>query len=444
MFKGFRLGPTRTIALGFALLILAGAGLLCIPAASRNGVGIPFINALFTSTSATCVTGLVVYDTWTQFSLFGQAVILVLIQVGGLGFMTIAMLFSIALGRRIGLKQRSLLAEAINLPQIGGVVRLSRRILLGTFVLEGAGAVLIAIRFCPLLGFWRGVWYGVFHSVSAFCNAGFDLMGRFSPGSSLTSFAGDALVVGPIMALIVLGGLGFLVWQDVLETRFSWHKMKLHTRVVLVCTGALLLGGALLFLLLERNASQSGMSFGERALASLFASVTPRTAGFNTVELSSMSGGGTLLTIIFMVIGASPGSTGGGAKITTFAVMLAAAVAAIRGRDDVNVACSRLENTTIRRAFTNFIIYMAMLLLGTVIILCAQDFSMTDALYEAASAIGTVGLTRGITGQLNGLSKAVVMLLMYAGRVGSLTVFLAISKTKTGGLRNPVGNIIVG
>lgn len=445
MFKSFKLGPTRLIAAGFAILIILGSLLLYLPAASRDGQSVPYINALFTATSATCVTGLTIYDSWTQFSFFGQVVILFLIQVGGLGFMTFAIVFSLALGRRIGLRERSLLAEAVGSGQLGGVVRLTRHILLGTLVVEAAGAVLLAIRLCPKLGFWRGAWFSVFHSVSAFCNAGFDLMGRFEPGSSLICFNNDPLVVLTISALIVIGGLGFIVWEDVIQHGIRFKHYKLHSRAVLIMTGALLLIGTLLFLFMERSASQAGMGFGQRLLNSFFASVTPRTAGFCAVVPASMSEGGTLLTMLLMIIGASPGSTGGGAKTTTILVMLLTAVAATRGREDVNTHRSRLEPDTVRRAFTNFVVYIGILLLGVLLILCVQELPVTDAMYEAISAMGTVGISRGITAQLNGLPKSIIMLLMYTGRVGSLTVFLAVSRSKNDtGMKKPVGRIIVG
>lgn len=282
---------TRIIAVGFACIIFMGGVLLSLPIASRNGVGIPFLNALFTSTSAACVTGLVVYDTWMQFAGFGQVVILLLIQIGGLGFMTIGILFSLAVGRKIGLRERSLLSEAVGSGQLGGVVRLVRRTLIGTAIIEGAGAVLLAIRFIPMFGIGRGIWFAVFHSVSAFCNAGFDLMGIRAPLSSLTGFFNDPLVVLTISALIIVGGIGFVVWNDLIDSNFRLGRLKLHTRVVLTSTLILLLTGTVLFLYLERGGVLSRMSMGDRLLSAFFQSVTPRTAGFNTVNTAFLSEG---------------------------------------------------------------------------------------------------------------------------------------------------------
>ena len=435
---------TRILAVGFAVIILFGAVLLRMPIANRGGTPIPFFSALFTATSATCVTGLVVYDTWSQFSLFGQAVILLLIQVGGLGFMTVAILFSLALGKRIGLRERSLLTEAVGSLQIGGVVRLVKRTLIGTAIFEGIGALLLSIRFIPLFGLWRGIWFSIFHSVSAFCNAGFDLMGRLAPSSSLTHFAADPLVILTIAGLIIVGGIGFVVWNDLVECRFRMKNLRLHTHVTLTATLALLLMGTVLFLLLEHNGVFSGMSIGERLLSAFFQSVTPRTAGFNSVDIASLTDASKLTTMLLMFVGASPGSTGGGIKTTTLVVAAATVMASLRGSEDVSVRRLRLESDVQRRACCGIAVYGAQALIG-MLVLCVQGFAFTDAAFECLSAIGTVGLSTGITPALPALSKLVIILLMYTGRVGSITVFLAvarsISHTK---LKNPIGKIIVG
>jgi trk system potassium uptake protein TrkH len=437
-------GATRILAAGFALMILLGGALLCLPIANRGGTGISFLNALFTATSATCVTGLVVFDTWTQFSLFGQAVILLLIQIGGLGFITVAILFSLAIGRRIGLRERSLLAEAVSSTQVGGVVRLVRRTLIGTAMIEGAGAVLLAIRFVPLFGVKRGIWFGIFHSVSAFCNAGFDLMGIREPLSSLVHFSSDPLVVLTIGFLIIIGGIGFVVWNDLVETRFHPGKLKLHSRAVLISTLGLILGGALLVWLFERNGVLVGMSAGSQALNAFFQSVTPRTAGFNTVDMASMSDGGKLVTMLLMFIGAAPGSTGGGVKVTTLAVVAATVIASLRNREDVSLWHFRIDAETLRHAYSSMAIYLA-LTVGGVLILCAGGAALTAAAFECLSAIGTVGLTTGITAGLPPVSKGVLIALMYAGRVGSVTVFLAVARSSVGAkLKNPVGKVIIG
>lgn len=435
---------TQILAIGFALIILTGGLLLSLPAANRGGSAIPFLNALFTSASATCVTGLVLYDTWTQFSGFGQVIILLLIQTGGLGFMTVAILFSLALGRRIGLRERSLLAEAVSSMQVGGIVRLVRRLLIGTAVFEGIGIVLLSIRFVPLFGAGRGLWFAVFHSVSAFCNAGFDLMGARAPFSSLTTFLNDELVVLSIATLIIVGGVGFVVWNDLLENRLRPSKLRLHTRAVLVSTFVLLTAGTVGFLLLENNVAFSSMNTGNRFLSAFFHSVTPRTAGFNTVDIASLSDGGKLLTMLLMFIGAAPGSTGGGIKVTTLVVIAASLLASLRNREDVSIWHYRLESDTLSRAFCGASIYLAMTVCG-VLILCAQGQTLADSAFECLSALGTVGLSTGITPALHPLSKIAIIILMYAGRVGSLTVFMAVSRSqKNVKLKNPVGKLIVG
>lgn len=442
--KTQRWSATQILSFGFAALIIIGALLLCLPMASKSGSGIPFLNALFTSASATCVTGLVVYDTWTQFSYFGQAVILLLIQIGGLGFMAVAILFSFAVGRRIGLRERSLLAEAVSSMQVGGVVRLVRRMLIGTALFEGIGALLLAIRFVPIFGTGQGLWFSIFHSVSAFCNAGFDLMGSRSQFSSLTSFYGDPLVILTIAMLIITGGIGFVVWNDLIENRFCFKKLHLHTRVAIFFTLVMLLLGTVAFAFLEYNGTMRSMNFGTRMLSSFFQSVTPRTAGFNSIDMASLTDGSKFITMLLMFIGAAPGGTGGGIKVTTFAVMAASVMAQLRAREDVNLFHFRLETEAIRRAFCGAAVYLAMTVAGT-LILCAQGQMLTAAAFEAFSAIGTVGLTVGITTTLPALSRIAIILLMYAGRVGSLTVFMAVARSNhIGKLKNPVGKIIVG
>ena len=435
---------TQILSVGFAVIILIGGFLLSLPIASRSGLGIPFLSGLFTSASATCVTGLVLYDTWTQFSYFGQAIILLLIQIGGLGFMAVAILFSLAIGRRIGLRERSLLAEAVSSIQVGGVVRLVRRMLIGTALFEGAGALLLAIRFVPMLGVRQGLWFSVFHAVSAFCNAGFDLMGIRAPFSSLTGFCDDPLVILTVAGLIIVGGVGFVVWNDLIESRFRIKELHLHTRAVLFSTFLLLLVGTVAFAGLEYNGTMRSMNIGARILSSFFQSVTPRTAGFNSIDIVSLTDGSKFVTMLLMLIGAAPGGTGGGIKVTTFAVITAAVLAQLKGREDVNLFRFRVETDAIRRAYSGAAVYLSMTV-GGILILCAQGQPLTEATFEALSAIGTVGLTAGITPTLAPLSQIAIILLMYAGRVGSLTVFMAVARsTHSGRLRNPSGKIIVG
>lgn len=434
----------QVMAFGFAAIILLGGLLLMLPVCNRSGQSIPFLNALFTSTSATCVTGLVVYDTYTQFTFWGQLVILLLIEIGGLGFMTVALLFSMALGRRIGLKERSLLAETVSAMQIGGVVRLLRHVLLGTLFFEGAGAALLSFRFIPEFGLARGIWYGVFHAVSAFCNAGFDLMGVRAPFSSLTGYAGDPLVILTIASLIIIGGLGFIVWDDLRACGRHWRRYALHTKVVLACTGALILGGTLLMLLLEHGASLAGLRDGKRLLAAFFQAVTPRTAGFNSVDLARLGHGGRLLITLLMFVGASPGSTAGGVKTTTLAVVLASLSSYLRGRRDVNLFHYQIEPQVVRRAYCSMTLY-TLLILGGSFVLTAQGAAAERAVFETVSAIGTVGLSLGLTPLLPALSRLALILLMYAGRVGSLSVFMAVTETRQPDiLQNPVGKITIG
>lgn len=434
----------QVMAFGFAAIILLGGLLLMLPVCNRSGQSIPFLNALFTSTSATCVTGLVVYDTYTQFTFWGQLIILLLIEIGGLGFMTVALLFSMALGRRIGLKERSLLAETVSAMQIGGVVRLLRHVLLGTLFFEGAGAALLSFRFIPEFGLARGIWYGMFHAVSAFCNAGFDLMGVRAPFSSLTGYAGDPLVILTIASLIIIGGLGFIVWDDLRACGRHWRRYALHTKVVLACTGALILGGTLLMLLLEHGASLAGLRDGKRLLAAFFQAVTPRTAGFNSVDLARLGHGGRLLITLLMFVGASPGSTAGGVKTTTLAVVLASLSSYLRGRRDVNLFHYQIEPQVVRRAYCSMTLY-TLLILGGSFVLTAQGAAAERAVFETVSAIGTVGLSLGLTPLLPALSRLALILLMYAGRVGSLSVFMAVTETRQPDiLQNPVGKITIG
>ena len=348
-----KLSAAQTLALGFALIIVTGALLLTLPISSKNGQPIGFLDALFTATSATCVTGLVVFDTYLQFTLFGQIVILTLIQIGGLGFMTFAILFSMVLRKRIGLRERAFLMEAVSADRLSGVVRLARRVLLGTLVVEGTGAVLLSLRFCSMLGFGRGIWYGIFHAVSAFCNAGFDLFGYQAPYQSLVGFESDPLVLLTIAGLIIVGGIGFVVWEDVAVHRLDLRRYTLHTKVVLFTTAFLLAGSTALFYILEAEASFAGMSVPQRLLAAFFQAVTPRTAGFNAVDLTQLSESGALLTMLLMLVGASPGSTGGGMKLTTVAVMVMAVSAHLRRRSDVDLFSRRVEPETVRKAFCN-------------------------------------------------------------------------------------------
>lgn len=439
------LSQTQFIAFGFFLLIMAGTLLLMLPASSKSRQGMDFLGALFTATSASCVTGLVVADTWTQWSLMGQIVILALIQIGGLGFVTIGVFLSILLRRRIGLKERGLMQESSSALQIGGVVRLTKKIIMGTALFEGAGALLLAIRFIPQHGLWRGMYYSVFHSVSAFCNAGFDLMGFQKPYNSLSAYCDDWLVNLVVMSLIIIGGSGFIVWDDLSKNRLHFRRCLLQTKLVLIVTGALVFGGAAAFYVLERDNLMAGMSVSGKILASLFCAVTPRTAGFNTLDTGALTDGSKFLTIILMFIGGSPGSTAGGAKTTTIAVLFLYVWASIQRTYGVNIMGRRLEDDVIKQASSVFTINLFLAVSVSLVIMGIQPLSLSDALFETFSAIGTAGMTTGVTRDLAPLSKFLVALLMYCGRIGSMSFALAFTQQKRlVRVQNPVEKINVG
>lgn len=421
---------TQFIAYGFFCIIITGTLLLMLPFASRDGQSEPFLNCLFTATSASCVTGLVVADTWSQWSLFGQLVILTMIQIGGLGFITVGVFISIVLRRKIGLKERGLMMESVNTLQIGGVVRLAKKIIIGTCIFEGTGAVLLAIRFIPQFGFLRGLFYGIFHSISAFCNAGFDLMGGQTPYSSFVAYYDDWLVNLVIMSLIIIGGIGFIVWDDLSRNKLHFRKYMLQTKIVLVTTAILVFGGGLLFYLLERNHLLVGMNTSGKILTSLFSSVTARTAGFNTTDTAALTDGSKLLTIILMFIGGSPGSTAGGIKTTTLVVLLLFVHSNIKQTYGINIFGRRLENDAVKRAGTILTINLLLAVTASLAIMAIQPLGFSDILFETFSAIGTVGMTTGITRALHPVSRCIIILLMYCGRIGSLSFALAFVQSK--------------
>lgn len=440
-----RLTYTQIIGFGFMTLVLLGGFVLCLPVSSRTGEWTNFIDALFTSTSATCVTGLSVYDTYSHWSLFGQLFILLLIQTGGLGFMTVLCMFSMLLRRNIGLHERRLIQQSAGAMQVGGVVALVRRAIAGTAICEGAGALLLSVSLCPRYGFWKGLYFSVFHSVSAFCNAGFDLFGSGGESVSLGDYSGNALVLLPIMALVVVGGLGFFVWEDLLDNRFNWGKLSLHTRLVLLGSGILLFGGAVCFFILERNTLLAGESFGERIVDSLFYSVTPRTAGFYIKPYAEMSEGGAMLTLFLMLIGGNSGSTAGGMKVTTLIVLVMSAVAAARRRPSVTVGKRRIEDDAVRQASSIAVIYL-MVILAVSVLLCAIDgIELKAAAFEAVSAIATVGSSVGVTSSLSAFSKMLIMLLMFGGRVGGLSLALMLAEKRVHPpVERPVEKIMIG
>lgn len=439
------LSQTQYIAYGFMGIILMGSLLLMLPVSSKSGTVTPFLECLFTATSASCVTGLIVYDTWTHWSIFGQLVILTMIQIGGLGFITIGVFLSIVLRRKIGLKQRGLMQESVNTLQIGGMVRLARKIILGTLIFEGAGAILLAFRFIPQLGVGRGIYYGIFHSISAFCNAGFDLMGWQGQYSSLVNYYDDWIVNLVIMSLIVIGGLGFIVWDDISRNGLKFRRYMLHTKIVVLTTAVLIFGGGWLFYLFEKNRLIADMSVSGKLLSSLFSSVTARTAGFNTVDTAALSDASKLLTIILMFIGGSPGSTAGGVKTTTIVVMYLYLHSNIQRTYGVNAFGRRLEEDAIKRASAIFILNLTLALAVAVYIMAAQQLPMQDVLLETFSAIGTVGMSTGITRALEPMSRILIIFLMYCGRVGSMSFALSFTQNKrVAPVRQPEEKITIG
>ena len=426
--KSDRVTPAHVIIIGFLLLIFAGTALLMLPFATKGPGSASFADALFTATSATCVTGLVIHDTAQYWSGFGQAVILLLIQTGGMGVVTMALAIAMFTGQKIGLKQRWVMQESIAAPQVGGIVRMTGFILRATVLMEGVGAALLALRFCPEMGFLKGLWNAVFHAVSAFCNAGFDLMGEGgAPFVSLSAYTGDVIVNFVIAGLIVAGGIGFLTWSDLKTHRWHVRAYRLQTKIILMMTGLLILLPAGFFFFAEFGAQRwAYLTLGERVLASLFQAVTPRTAGFNTVELPLLGGPAQLITILLMLIGGSPGSTAGGFKTTTLATFFLSIRAVFQGRESVQCFGRRLPPETLRSAVTIFTLYVALFLIGGVALCAIDGGSMTEALFETASAVGTVGLSLGITPSLSLASRMILIFLMYFGRVGGLTMIYAL------------------
>ena len=436
-----RLSSFQIIILGFAWVILLGSLLLMLPIATITGCVTPFNEALFTATSAVCVTGLIIQDTGSYWSGFGQAVILTLIQIGGLGVITVAASFALLSGRKISLMQRSTMQDAISAPKVGGIVRLTRFILLGTFLIELLGALAMLPVFCCDYG-WRGIWMAVFHSISAFCNAGFDILGTKSNlYPSLTGYASSPSINFTIMLLIVTGGIGFLTWDDIWENKWRFRHYRMQSKVILVTTGLLIALPAAFFFFTDFSA----LPTGRRLLTSLFQSVTPRTAGFNTVALPAMSSASQGLMVLLMLIGGSPGSTAGGIKTTTLAVLLANAAATFRQCENAQLFGRRIDCSTIKTATTILTMYLTLFFGGAVFISTYENLPLVSCLFETASAVGTVGLTLGITPQLHIPSQIVLITLMYLGRVGGLTlIYAALSGEKAVNARLPLEKITIG
>lgn len=442
------ISPTRLIVLSFAAVILTGTFLLMLPFSSRNGGFTGLITCLFTATSATCVTGLVVVDTYQTWSSAGQIIIMLLIQIGGLGIITLATSFSVILGRKVSLKGMLLAQESINYFSFSDVLKIIKNIVIATFCLETLGALLLSIRFIPLFG-TKGIYYSIFHSVSSFCNAGFDLMGildKNKPFVSMTAFNGEPVILYTMSFLIIIGGLGFTVWRDLVYYR-KIKTVTLHTRIVITVTGFLIVTGALFFLFSEHNNTMSGFNTFEKINAAIFHSITPRTAGFNSLDTSKMKDVSNMITIIFMFIGAAPGSTGGGVKVTTFSVILFAILSQMKGSDDTIIFKRRVPNNVVNKALAIVGLSAILIIVDTILIMSLEKLPILNVLYEVTSAFGTVGLTTGITPNLGNTSRLILIITMFLGRVGPLSFAIALSLRSSRERRSaiyPEGKIIVG
>ena len=439
--KKMHLTSFQLIILGFAGVILLGTVLLMLPVSSSEQVLTPFHEALFTATSAVCVTGLVVKDTGSYWSLTGQAIILVLIQIGGLGVVTVAASVSLLSGKKISLMQRSTMQDAMSAPKVGGIVRLTRFILKGTFLIEAAGVLLLLPVFISDYGL-KGIWLSVFHSVSAFCNAGFDILGTAAHAfPSLTGYSGNALINIVIMLLIIIGGIGFLTWDDIYTNKLNFKRYRMQSKIILMTTTCLILLPAVFFFTCDLK----NWPMGKRLLAAVFQSVTTRTAGFNTINISEMSEASKAVMILLMLIGGSPGSTAGGMKTTTLTVLILNAIATFRSQENAGAFGRRLEYHVIKNAATIAMLYFTLFFCGGIAISVYEGMPLLNCLYEAASAVGTVGLTLGITPELHIFSQVVLTILMYLGRVGGLTLIYAVfSGRNKGNAKLPLEKITVG
>ena len=437
-----KLNGVQIIALGFLVVIVIGSILLSLPISSKSGEPTNLLDAIFTSTSAVCVTGLTTLNTSSHWSTFGQTIIMLLIEIGGLGFMSFAVLISLILGKKITLRERLIVQEAMNTYSIQGLVRMVKYVLIFTFSVQFFGAFLLSTKFVPEYGISKGFFYSIFHSISAFCNAGFDLL-----GTSLTAYSSNSLIILVISALIIVGGLGFTVLLEIYDSK-GIKNLSLHSKIVIITTLILIFVGMIFMLIFEFNNPNTiaHMSFKDKLLNSFFASVSPRTAGFNSVSLSDMTLSSKLLTIILMLIGGSPGSTAGGLKTVTCAILVLTVISVIKGREDVEVFGRRLTKEIVYKAFTIVFIGIS-LVIGVTMILSYTEVGVNfiDLLYESASALATVGLTLELTPNLTSIGKILIMLLMYLGRVGPLTVMLALArKNKSSGYKYPEGKILIG
>lgn len=442
--KKKKLNEVQILAVGFVILIFIGATILTFPISSASGERTNFLDSLFTATSASCVTGLVTLDTGTHWSVFGQTIIMILIEIGGLGFMSFATFLAILLGKKITLKNRLIMQEAMNTFDIQGLVRMVKYVLMFTFTIQFFGALLLSSQLIPEFGIVKGLYFSVFHSISMFCNAGFDLFGNFN---SLTAYYNNTVILLTISSLIVIGGLGFTVWLEIYNYKGS-KRLSTHTKVVLLITTILIIGGAVAIFFLEYTNPETlaPMNFKDKVVNSIFASVTPRTAGANSISTSGMTTAGIFLTIILMFIGGSPGSTAGGLKTTTFGIILFTVISVVRGREDTEVFGKRFSKGLVYKAFSLLVIGMTLVIVVTMILTITEPGeSFVSLLYEATSAFGTVGLTTGVTQRLSGIGKFIIIVMMYLGRVGPLTVTLAlISKQRKSKYKYPEGKVLIG
>ena len=442
--KNIKLSGVQILALGFVVIILVGTILLTLPISTASGESTNFLDALFTATSAVCVTGLIVVDTGSYWNMFGQTIIMILIEIGGLGFMSFTTLIAIILGKKITLRERLILQDAMNTFNIQGLVKMVKYVLVFTVSVQFFGALLLSTQFIPEFGFGKGAFYSLFHSISAFCNAGFDVLGK---GNSLISFNTNVVVIMVLSILIIIGGLGFTVWSE-LYTCKSIRRVSIHSKMVLLITTGLVVGGTLLMFLFEHNNPQtiSKMSFINKLTNSFFASVTPRTAGFNSISTSGMTTAGQFLTIILMFIGGSPGSTAGGIKTTTIGVLIVTVVSVIRGREDSEVFKRRFSKDLVYKAFTLLFIGFTLVVIVTMLLSYTEKgATFMSIFYETISAFGTAGLTLGLTPDLSNIGRILIIIMMYLGRVGPLTVVLSLTRKKEkSGVKYPEGKILIG
>jgi len=444
LIKKSKLNEVQVLAIGFAVVILIGGIILSLPISSVDGTYTSFLDSLFTSTSAVCVTGLVTVDTGTHWNNFGKIVIMLLIEIGGLGFMSLTIFIAILLGKKITLKDRLIMQEAMNTFNIQGLVKMVQYVLGFTFIVQVSGAILLATQFIPQFGWKTGMFYSIFHSVSAFCNAGFDLFGNYD---SLVNYSSNAVVLLTIGGLIIIGGLGFTVSLEIFNYRKA-RRLSTHSKMVIFITLFLIIFGAIFIFLVEYKnpVTLANMNFRDKVLNAFFASVTPRTAGFNSISTDGMTMAGKLMTIILMFIGGASGSTAGGLKVTTFGVLAFTLISALKGRDDTEAFGRRFSKETVYKAFTLLCISMMLVLTTTIILTITEpDKLFINLLYEATSAFATVGLTAGVTQSIGSISKVVLIITMYLGRVGALTVILAvINKKKRNRIKYPEAKILIG